>query len=275
MNPQPPVTTTFDERMGAADVMKWNLREVRAVELPDRKTERNAERGHVFARDRRKSWTPGGHVAKPSVAVASLEDNSGLKQLLSQASVYQAFQDLLGARRLHRRIVREHLRLSAGSRMLDIGCGPAAIVGELPAGVRYVGVDSSARYIEAARARWGSRGEFRCLRVDELVPAVLPEVDLVLALGLLHHLDDADAAKLFELALSSLRKGGRVVTYDPCLIPAQKRISRFLVSRDRGRHVRSPEAYAALARRVFPNVESSVLDGHLRIPYTAVILEVS
>jgi SAM-dependent methyltransferase len=100
----------------------------------------------------------------------------------------------------------------------------------------------------------------------------LPEVDVVLAVGVLHHLDDGDAARLFTLAGSALAPGGRVITYDPCFAPAQGALARFLVSRDRGRHVRSPDGYEALARRAFSQVAATLLQGHLRIPYTATVL---
>jgi cyclopropane fatty-acyl-phospholipid synthase-like methyltransferase len=205
--------------------------------------------------------------------VASAEDKTGLKRLLSAAAVYQAFQDLVGARGFYRRLVRDYLKLAPGARMLDIGCGPAAILGELPEGVEYIGFDSSERYIAAANRRWGTRGTFRCARVDEMALRDLPAVDLVLAVGVLHHLDDGEGARLFQLAHAALGSGGRVVSYDPCLIERQGRIARFLVSHDRGRHVRSPDGYAALARTAFRTVTVAVLEGHLRIPYTAAVVE--
>ena len=124
----------------------------------------------------------------------------------------------------------------------------------------------------AASRRWGARGTFRCAPVDEVTVRDLPQVDVVLAVGVLHHLDDRDAERLFSLAGSVLGGRGRVVTYDPCFAPKQGALARFMVSRDRGRHVRSPDAYEGLARRAFPHVAATVLEGHLRIPYTATVL---
>ena len=204
--------------------------------------------------------------------MTSAQDESGLKRVLSAAPVYQAFQNLVGARRLYRRLVREHIRPAPGMRVLDVGCGPAEILGELSDDVTYLGFDLSERYIEAARKRWGPRGTFRCAPVNEVTVRDLPKVDVVIAVGVLHHLDDRDAERLFTLAASVLARGGRVVTYDPCFAPTQGALARFLVSRDRGQHVRSPDGYQTLARRVFPRVEATVLQGHLRIPYTATVL---
>ena len=105
--------------------------------------------------------------------------------------------------------------------MLDIGCGPAEILGELPDDVTYLGFDLSETYIKAAQKRWGARGTFRCAPVDAVTVRELPQVDVVLAVGVLHHLDDGDAERLFTLAGSTLAPGGRVITYDPCFAPGQ------------------------------------------------------
>jgi SAM-dependent methyltransferase len=204
--------------------------------------------------------------------MSSAQDESGLKRILSAAPIYQAFQDLVGARRLYRRLVGEFIRPTPGLRVLDVGCGPAEIFGEMPDDVTYLGFDLSETYIKAAQKRWAARGTFRCAPVDAVTVRELPQIDVVLAVGVLHHLDDGDAERLFTLAGSALAPGGRVITYDPCFAPGQGAVARFLVSRDRGRHVRSPDGYQALARRVFPHVTATLLQGHLRLPYTATVL---
>ncbi|MCC7110999.1 MAG: class I SAM-dependent methyltransferase, partial [Deltaproteobacteria bacterium] len=90
---------------------------------------------------------------------------SGLRRLLNDPRVYVVTQRILTSDSRTRRWVDELLRPRAGQRVLDIGCGPADLLRFLP-NVDYVGFDSSADYIEAARARFGARGRFEHARVD-------------------------------------------------------------------------------------------------------------
>jgi len=69
-----------------------------------------------------------------------------------------------------------------------------------------------------------------------------------------------------------LDAGGRLVTSDPCFQPDQSAAARFIISGDRGRYVRSPEAYEAIARTVFDDVTVHVRHDMLRVPYTHVIM---
>jgi hypothetical protein len=93
-----------------------------------------------------------------------------------------------------------------------------------------------------------------------------------MAFGVLHHLEDGSARQLFHGARTVLKAGGRLVTIDPVFLPEQNSMARYLVSRDRGRNVRYPESYAALAQGIFAAVEPTVLRNTLRIPYDHAVL---
>jgi SAM-dependent methyltransferase len=206
------------------------------------------------------------------MAGASHRD-TGLLALLKKAPLYRLLQGLLLRSDTRRRVVRDMLRPYPGCRILDIGCGPADILEELPEDIgAYHGFDMNPAYIEAARSRWGSRGRFECQRVDE---AALPEAgsyDIVLATGILHHLDDRDATRLFEVARHALRPGGWVVTYDNVYMENQNPVARWLIARDRGQAVRTQPGYEALARPLFPQIESIILHDTLRLPYTILVM---
>ncbi len=180
-------------------------------------------------------------------------------------------QRLSGAINFRSRFVREHLRARQGDRVLDIGCGPAELLEDLPEG-SYVGIDSNCRYIEAARERHGDRGEFHCVDVRE-ADVGEGEFDLVTAVGVLHHLDDAGAIRLFDVAARALRPDGRLVTIDPAYTPDQGRLARRLIGMDRGACVRTLDGYTELGEQCFEHVSGVVREDLLRTPWTHGILE--
>lgn len=192
--------------------------------------------------------------------------------MLGASAVYAAFQDVLGAERFRRRLAT-WIDARPGQRVLDIGCGPAAILAHLPEGIDYHGFDDSAAYIAAARERWGDRAQFWQARVEEATLAELGKFDRVIAIGVLHHLDDAAAAALVALAARALAPGGMLLTYDPCWAADQGVISRALIARDRGQDVRDAHGYARLARARFADVAPEIVRGHLRVPYTACVMQ--
>ena len=156
-------------------------------------------------------------------------------------------------------------------RVLDLGCGPGDLVRYL-GDVRYVGVDVSEPYIESARRLYGDGAEFRvgdATRLDD----DLRGFDLVLAFGVVHHLDDDGAGRLFAGAARALVPGGRVVTVDPAFADGQPRAARFVISRDRGNNVRTAEEYASLAEGALRHVTVRTRSDLLRIPYTHCVLE--
>lgn len=199
------------------------------------------------------------------------QTTAGLKAVLSIPQVYEAFQRLVGSPQVRRTLVDRHVGVRPGLRVLDIGCGPGSLIEHLP-GVAYTGTDLSAAYIDAARRRYGDRGTFHVGRVDDLDPVELGEFDVVIAKSLLHHIDPDEALHLFEVASSVLAPGGRLVTLDAAYTPDMSRAARFVVGRDRGQSILTPEGYEALARRRFAEVDVEVHHDLLRIPYTHVFL---
>jgi SAM-dependent methyltransferase len=200
------------------------------------------------------------------------QQTTGLRAILSNPGVYSFFQNLMGTQKLRTDFVRDYIRPDADHRcILDVGCGPADILDCLPP-VEYYGFDISEAYIEQAGARFGSRGTFSCgiLKLSDLDN--LPKFDVVLALGVLHHLDDETAGELCNIAYHALRPGGRFVTFDPCFTDPQNPVARFLVSMDRGQNVRTEEEYRGVASQVF-STHRSLVKHRAWIPYTHCFME--
>jgi cyclopropane fatty-acyl-phospholipid synthase-like methyltransferase len=155
---------------------------------------------------------------------------------------------------------------------LDIGCGTGEILAYLPEGIIYHGYDMNPHYIADAQKRFGDRGKFVCQRVSELTLAEQTPYDHVLAFGLIHHLQDAEASDLFTLAKRALKPSGVLVTIDPCYTPEQSALARWMVSRDRGDCVRTPQAYQALALSAGFEATCDIHHDLIRLPYTHCIL---
>jgi len=195
-----------------------------------------------------------------------------LSTILSFPAGYRFFQRLVGGDSAWKTYLTEYVRPVPGEKILDIGCGPADVLHYLPA-VNYTGLDISPEYIASAKQRFGSRGRFCCGDVGlATIEGEQGTFDLVLAIGVIHHLDDGQAAKLFDLARLALRPSGRLVTYDGCYVPQQSRIARWLLAKDRGKFVRPRDEYLRLARARFSKVEPHLRHDLLRMPYTHLIM---
>jgi SAM-dependent methyltransferase len=193
------------------------------------------------------------------------------QHVLKIPTAYRLFQKLIGGG-FHTVYVRDYLKAQPGERVLDIGCGPGDLLAHLPA-CEYVGIDMDAYYVRAARERFGPpRGTFHCIPVEQFVVEESASFDLVMANGVLHHLDDTQAAALFLVARQALRPGGRLVTLDGCFVPNQSWVARRLLQMDRGRFIRTELAYVNLARVRFPQVQGQVRHDLLALPYTHLIM---
>lgn len=197
---------------------------------------------------------------------------NGARAILSHPVIYSAFQRLMGSHKGRTAFVKNFVKPVPGMTVLDLGCGPGDMLGYLP-DVDYWGFDMSEDYIEQARKKFGGRGRFHCKLLEITDLNGLPKFDVVFALGVLHHLDDNVAIDVARLAHQALKPGGRFLTFDPCLDPAQNPIARFLVSRDRGQNVRNKVGYENIAATVFNVRRIDVRHNDLWMPYTLCYME--
>ncbi len=194
-----------------------------------------------------------------------------LSRTLALALLFILFNRLIGARASRQWLIRNHIRPRPGDRILDIGCGTAEVLAFLPE-VHYVGYDLSESYIASARKRFGDRGRFHCAHVDAVAMGD-QRFDIVLGMGILHHLDDKDCQTFLNTARNVLVPGGRLITSDPCFTTDQHPVARYLAKRDRGRFVRDREAYLQLTKPLFSEVTHKVTHNRLRFPFTHMVME--
>lgn len=202
-----------------------------------------------------------------------MQGDSGLQRLLNFPRLYDLFQDAIGGNALRRKFIRNHVRAKTGDRVIDIGCGPAQVLPWLPP-VEYLGLDVSSACIASAQRTHAGKGTFvigdtRSLWDDPR----FREADIVIGLGILHHLDDDEALHCLHFAYRALKPGGRFVCFEACWTPGQGFLSRYIMSMDRGQNIRTEQTYRQLAGSVFKNVNAWIETKAMRIPYVIIFLE--
>lgn len=202
---------------------------------------------------------------------------NGIRRILSSPEVYDFFQVLVGGKKSRKYIIENYISkiLNPGDKILDIGCGTGYILDYIDDKAIYCGYDLDQRYINFAKQKYIGRGEFHCARVSRMNVSRDKQYDFVFAFGLIHHLDDNEAIELFKIANTHLKDRGRFLTLDGVFKSKQNFITKAFLKNDRGKYVRTENEYLALAKNVFPIVDSEISDSIFNIPYSACILNCS
>jgi 2-polyprenyl-3-methyl-5-hydroxy-6-metoxy-1,4-benzoquinol methylase len=196
-----------------------------------------------------------------------------LQAILRHSRAYDLSRRLIGADREMHTVVQSYIRPTPGLDLLDIGCGNGRLLPFLP-GVNYVGIDHNASYIETARATHdSSHARFLCGDLGEFPPDEVGPFDVVVSIGVLHHLDDDTVTSALAAAAKRLRPNGRLITMDPCFEPTQRSIARVLMALDRGKFVRHPADYLRLIAPHVGRIEATTLDDVYAFPYTHLVTE--
>lgn len=207
-----------------------------------------------------------------------MQDDTGIRRLLTQPWIYNAYQDLVGATAGRQWVSQHFWKVRPGQKVVDIGCGPGNVIRHLPADVRYVGFDISEQYVRHARQAFaGDPGKtFLVGSAEDFIadlPQAMRDADLVIMSGLLHHLDDGEALAALRLARQALAADGRLVALEGTFLVRQARLAHWFVNLDRGRNVRTEPQWKALVGRVFEHFDTSILTGLDRTPYTYIVIE--
>jgi len=202
-----------------------------------------------------------------------MQINFGLRSVLAFPWVYRLFSMLVGSEANEEWFIKNVLGLLKGQKLVDVGCGPAQILDRLP-GVEYVGLDISDAYIQAARIKFKARGGANFLSgsvEDWTLNPLTYGADIVLANGVLHHVDDNESNKILEFAYGVLKDNGRFIFYEPCYLIWQSGISTYFMSKDRGQNIRTEQQWKDLASSIFPLVSTNIVTGVNRLAYVCII----
>jgi SAM-dependent methyltransferase len=147
----------------------------------------------------------------------------------------------------------ENLDVQPGDVVVDVGCGPGEALRHLKAFKSLHGFDTDARAITFARKLAAGRSDvtFDARAVTAADLARFAPTRIMMN-GLLHHLSDHEALELLEMC-ARVPTVRRIATLDPAYLPGEP-LSNFFARLDRGKHVRVPDAYRALASKANLNV---------------------
>jgi SAM-dependent methyltransferase len=159
--------------------------------------------------------------------------------------------------------------------VLDFGCGVGYHALEFK-DANYLGIDPLANCIQKAKKMYSSaNAQFILGDHRSLLEIPDSSFDLVIAIGVLHHVDDSIATSFIKESRRILRLGGRLATFDPVIHKNQSMISKFIVKRDRGPWVRKDSAYLSLVEKSFNGkITSKIYQRLLRIPYDHILIEI-
>ena len=197
-----------------------------------------------------------------------------IAKIFDNANLYKLFQFSVSRRGTSEIIRNEILRPKNVDNVLDFGCGIGYHANEFSES-SYLGIEPLQSCVDKANIMY-SRSDAKFIAGDHVALRGLPNssYDLVIAIGVLHHIDDFVFNEFVKESLRILKPGGRFTTFDPVLHDQQSLLSRWVVRRDRGQWVRAEQEYLSVISSYFEKgVTSRIYTNLLRIPYDQVAIE--
>ena len=191
-------------------------------------------------------------------------------KILEISGVYARLMSFLLGGSTNTTLVNEYIQPTTGCTVLDVGCGPAAILDFLP-NVKYIGLDHNPKYIATASYKYGTRGTFIYAGVEQLNEHGLETFDRIIILGVMHHLDDQQLTQLMTSLKDRLNRDGVLITFDVAYEDKQNFIAKFLAKNDRGKFVRTKDQYLDFIRSAFSVERADLHHDLLRVSYTHLI----
>ena len=180
--------------------------------------------------------------------------------------VYRIIQYIMSGTSFRNSIIKKNIRKS-NLKILDIGCGPAQILEQIPR-CDYYGYDIDQRSIQYAKKKYRKKNyHFYCKKFNKTEIKKLPKFDFVIFFGILHHLSNKEADKMLTLCKRTMKKNSKLLTEDPILLEKQNIIAKFLIEKDRGINVRQKKEYINLLKKHFKKIKNKVTHQFF-IPYT-------
>lgn len=183
-------------------------------------------------------------------------------------AIYDRIQRLLGGPQARDKVAAELFGCVRGKSVLELGCGPGTWVPYLPGVESYLGLDWNERHIEVARNRFATENiQFASADISALRHSG-QKYDVVLGIGILHHLDDANARAALRKSAGALTREGIYVGLEPVYHRRQNPVAKLLNMLDSGRNIRREDQYRLLFDSDFGELETRVETKIMRVPYS-------
>ncbi len=187
------------------------------------------------------------------------------KHILDFPSAYRYFQNLLVKQKisLQEAFARYINDKYQNYKIIDIGCGDAAIASHFNPKTDYIGVDYNYKYVEAAQKKYP---HFKFTVGDVLDIDTSSGKAIYLLLGVVHHLDDNHVKDLIT-KIKKINPTASILCLDGIRVPNQNPIAKLLKDLDRGKFVRTLEGY----QKVLEGFNFSQRSDLITLPYNHVI----
>ena len=190
-----------------------------------------------------------------------------INRLLGVASIYDLFQVVIGGYTVRRQTIVDAVGSNSGLSVLDLGCG-TGIASQWLNCSNYMGIDLDPGYLERAK----SLNSKDCLFVlgsaqDVSTLARDRKFDIVLLIGIMHHLKFEDCAPLLRDVAGLLNDGGQLIGMEPSFFVGQSWLTRTITQMDRGKNILHQEEWEQLLSECFPHIDVRVASNLMRIPY--------
>ncbi len=196
-----------------------------------------------------------------------------LKDILSNATVFDTFTGLIIQPKRKFDFIRDCVGNVKGKKVLDLGCGYGRMLESMNGYEKYVGIDYSNLYIEKAKKLFSDRDniEFICTDLNEYVNKSDERFDIVMMVGVMHHLNNKEIDNAMKNIKKLLKEDGLFVSYDGAYTDNMNPVAKFMLKNDRGKYVRHERVWRKLMKKYWKDYSYRIRTDVLRVPYSVII----
>jgi predicted TPR repeat methyltransferase len=196
-------------------------------------------------------------------------------KMLENGFCYDLFQSAVGATKTRKFLIDVISVWENPKNVIDLGCGTGFSIPRLSNTHAYLGVDFSRKYLNVASAI-PTEIDTSFLQADLGDPLwanglFFSEPQVVMAMGLFHHLNNSQMQNLFGVLAKMLPSGSSIVSIDPVITTSSSRVARWVANNDRGKFIRTPEELREITKTLGFSSNLRVFKNQIRIPADTLI----